>query len=66
MARPTMRTMRDNIDAITLGKTGLANDQHYKRRILERDFTATGNLAIDSVLNQQYQMDELRKAQNQN
>jgi len=50
MARPTLRKMRDNIDAITMGKTGLANDQHYKRRILEREFTATGNLAIASVL----------------
>ena len=45
MTRPTMRTVRDNIDAITINKTGLANDQCYKRRILQREFEATGNLA---------------------
>lgn len=53
MARPTLRTMRDNIDAIAINITGLANDQRLKRRILEREFKATGNLAIASVLNQQ-------------
>lgn len=55
MARPTMRVMRDNIEATAIGKTGLANDQHYKRRILEREFKATGNQDIASVLIQQQQ-----------
>lgn len=53
MARPTLRSVRDNIDSIRIGETGLANDQHYKRRILEREFKATGNLAIASVLDQE-------------
>jgi hypothetical protein len=62
MARPTMRTMRDNIDANTIGKTGLANDQCYKRKILEREFEATGNLAIKAALDQQQQMIDRQKS----
>lgn len=62
MARPTMRTMRDNIDAIIIGKTGLANDQCYKRRILEREFKATGKLAFALVLNQQHDSEQRQHA----
>lgn len=62
MARPTMRTMRDNIDAITINKTGLANDQYLKRRILEREFAASGNLAIASALKQQCKLIERQNA----
>jgi hypothetical protein len=61
-----MRAMRNNIDAIAINKTGLANDQHHKRRILEYEFKATGNRAIAAALNQQYQMDERGKAQKRN
>ena len=62
MARPTMRSVRDNIDAIRIGKTGLANDQHYKRRILEREYEATGNLAIAAVLARQTKEEERQQA----
>ena len=65
MARPTMRTMRDNIDANTIGKTGLANDQCYKRKILEREFEATGNLAIKAALDQQQRMIDRQKSAKQ-
>lgn len=53
MARPTLRSVRDNIDTRNLGQTGLRNDQQIKRRILEREFDATGNPAIATALNRQ-------------
>ncbi|WP_039016868.1 hypothetical protein [Halocynthiibacter namhaensis] len=53
MARPTLRSMRDIINAIALNKTGFANDQCYKLRILESDYAVTGNEVIASILNQQ-------------
>ena len=53
MARPTLRNVRDNIDTRNLGQTGLKNDQQIKRRILKREFDATGNPAIAIALNQQ-------------
>ena len=65
MERPTMRSMRDNFDAIAINKTGLANDQCHKRRILEREFNTTGNLAIASVLNQQNKLLRQQKSAKQ-
>ena len=53
MARLTLRRVRDNIDTRILGQTGLRNDQQIKRRILQRELDATGNLAIATVLNEQ-------------
>jgi len=61
MARPTLRGVRDNIDAIAINKTGLANDQCFKLRILEREYAETGNPAIGSVLNKNQQMQERQR-----
>ncbi len=62
MVRPTMHSVRDHIDANGIGKEGLANDQRYKRRILERYAQATCNLAIASVLDRQRKQQERHKA----
>ena len=62
MARPTMRTMRDNLDANFINKTGLENDQCKKRNILQREYVATGDPAIAAALNQQQTMTDRQKS----
>ena len=53
MTRPTMRTMRDNIDCLGLNKAGLAADQKLKRQVLERELEASKDPAIEKALSQQ-------------
>jgi len=57
MARLTIKRLRDNVDAIDIGKKGLANDQHLKRKILKREFQATGDTALALVLHQQTKLE---------
>ncbi len=54
MPRLTLRTLRDNLDAVAMGNAGLATDQCLKRNILERELAATGNPAIKAALLQQH------------
>lgn len=56
MPRYTMRRLQDNLDAARIGNTGLGNDQFLKRRILEREFAAMGNPAIEAALQQQHKL----------
>ncbi|MEM9320359.1 MAG: hypothetical protein AAGA70_15350 [Pseudomonadota bacterium] len=53
MTRPTMRSVRDNIDCKALNKAGLAADQKLKRQILEREVRASGDAAISRALSEQ-------------
>jgi len=63
MARLTLNRLRDNIDLIQIAKgTGLANDQHLKRRVLERHVATTGNVTIASALEQQHRAIERHAA----
>lgn len=62
MARPTLRSVRDNLDAIAIGQTSLPKTQRAKRRILQREFDATGDPAIAAALNQQTKAEDRRRA----
>lgn len=62
MSRLTMRRLRDNLDAKAIGFSGLANDQHCKRRILEREYAATGDKAIETTLRKQAKMKARQRA----
>ncbi len=50
MARLTLEKVRNNVDAIELGKAGLANDQKLKRKMINRAYKRTGNEAFASAL----------------
>ena len=60
--RPTLRRMRDNLDAIKIGLAGLGVDQRLKRQILQRELQATGDPAMAAALNSQYALTRQHKA----
>lgn len=53
MARPTLRRLRDNLDARAIGHTSLPKSQRAKRGIIQREFDATGDPALGIALHQQ-------------
>lgn len=53
MARMTLRGVRDNIDASNINRSGLGADQRLKRRIIQREYEATGDPILAALLQKQ-------------